>query len=96
MPEAVLVFGAKCDCGSFACVGYGIVGEIAEHAVEQALIAFHPDACRQEIAEGHVLILHLQSRFLGNVVHGKRYVYRFEALHFGGIVQLVECGYVLE
>lgn len=82
--------------GTFARIGNGVVGEIAEHAVEQTLIAPYHDVVGQKIVECHVLLLQLQGSLLLYVLHHLRYVYIIGARHLGRVVHAVERRYVVQ
>ena len=76
--------------GAFARIGDGVVGEIAEHAVEQTLIASDHDVVGQTIVKYHAFLLQLQGCLLLDVLHHLRYVDILGARHLGRVVHAVE------
>lgn len=77
-------------------VGDGVVGEVAEHAVEQTRAAAHHDVRLQAVAELHLLLLQLQCRLLLYVRHNVRDVHVLLAHHLRCVVHAVERRDVLQ
>ena len=55
VPLVAHLLGREVYRRSVAGIGNGVVGEVTEHAVEQALVAFHHQMLRQLVHERHVL-----------------------------------------
>ena len=96
MPLVALLPTLQGHRRSLTGISDGIVGEIAEHAIEQAAIALHHDALRQLVDEGHLALLSFQGSLPGNVCHHLGNIHRLKIYHVGTIIQAVQCGNVTE
>ena len=95
-PLAALVVGAQLDGGALAGIGYGVVGEVAEDAVEQTLVAVDDEPFGQVYDCLHALLLQLQGGGLGDARHELRHVDIGKVHHLDAVVHLVERRYVLQ
>ena len=84
------------DGGAVACIGNGIVGEIAEDAVYYTCGSVDDDIIRSFVNEFHILLLQLEGGFLYYLTYRHRHVDFLKLHHLTAIVHTIEHGYVVE
>ena len=90
MPIVAGLTGGQRDGGAIAGIGNGIVGEIAEDAVEQRSIASHDEWRWQLIDKCHAAPGQLEGCFLLNVTDGFVDVNGFELVGDGSGIESVK------
>ena len=69
LPMGVFVGMCQGYRGAVACVGYGVVGEIAEDAVDERRIGACHKRGGQLVVEMHLMFLQLQCRSVEDLLH---------------------------
>ena len=90
IPVSIFFVSIECDCRSVASIGYCVVGEIAEHTIEQAFDTLNHNAFREIVQESHLSFVQFQCRLLLNVAHQLADVYDLNVHHLRSVVHSVE------
>ena len=88
--------GGDGDGCAAACIGYGIVGEVAEDAVEEGEVAAEDELLGELVADGHVFGCHFLLCLVDDLLDEGVEVDDVEGVGVGGIVEAVEGGDVVE
>ena len=97
--EAPAALAATCletDVGIVSGIGNGIVGEIAEDAVNQASVAMDNHLIGHVARHGHALLFKGELALQLHGAYYLRHVGLVEDHHLGAIVETVERGHVVE
>ena len=91
MPLVALLLGTQRHLTSFAGISDGIVGKIAEYAIEKTAVALHNNMLvGKKILESHLVRLSFQRSLTGYFAYHLRNVYRLEIYHIRTVIQPVQ------
>ena len=96
MPIGLLPLRLHADMGAHAGVGDGVVGEVAEDAVEQTAVAVHLDFAGNITAHRHIVLFKIELTFFLDGAYQLSYIDILVTYHVGTVVHAVERRHIVE